>query len=189
MIEKRDTGLLPEAEIYTRSEGTTPYEMAKLDQKFPVARILGAAELVGKGPQHQDELVQLLADSDSAVRYWAAVGLLAMGSQAKPSEAVLLKASADSSPCVRIAAAEALCAIGQETKALPVLIAALHHDDGWVRFQAAVVLGKIGPRSPAGPVRHEGHLGRRIKAPSRTVPAMGPGAGRVGVGVVVSSEL
>lgn len=152
MIEKRDTGLLPEAEIYTRSEGTTPYEMAKLDQKFPVARILGAAELVGKGPQHRDELAQLLADSDSAVRYWAAVGLLAMGSQAKPSETVLLKASADSSPCVRIAAAEALCAIGQEAKALPVLIAALHHDDGWVRFQAAVILGKIGPKAlPALP--------------------------------------
>ena len=147
MIEKRDTGLLPEAEIYTRSEGTTPYEMAKLDQKFPVARILGAAELVGKGPEHQDELAQLLADSDSAVRYWAAVGLLAIGSEAKASEALLLKALADPSPSVRIAAAEALCAIGQEAKALPVLIAALHHEDGWVRFQAAVALGKIGPKA------------------------------------------
>ena len=147
MIEKRDTGLLPEAEIHTRSEGSTPYEMAKLDQKFPVARILGAAELVGKGPQHRDELAKLLTDSDSAVRYWAAVGLLAMGSEAKPVEQALLTAIADPSPSVRIAAAEALCAIDQEAKALPVLIAALHHDDGWVRLQAAVVLEKIGPKA------------------------------------------
>jgi arylsulfatase A-like enzyme len=147
MIEKRDTGLLPEAEIHTRSEETTPYEMAKLDQKFPVARILGTAELVGKGPEHQDELAQHLTDADSAVRYWAAVGLLALGSEAKASEAALLKASADPSPSVRIAAAEALCAVGQEAKALPVLIAALDHEDGWVRFQAAVVLGKIGPKA------------------------------------------
>jgi len=147
MIEKRDTGLLPEAEIHARSKGTTPYEMAKLDREFPVARILGAAELVGKGPRHQDELAQLLADPDSAVRYWAAVGLLAMGSEAKASEAVLLKAVADPSPSVRIAAAEALCAVDQEAMALPVLIAALHHEDGWVRLQAAVSLGQIGSKA------------------------------------------
>jgi HEAT repeats len=147
MIENRDTGLLPEAEIYTRSEGSTPYEMAKLDQKFPVARVLGAAELVGKGPEHRDELVKLLADSDSAVRYWAAIGLLAMGPEAKPAEEALLKASADPSPSVRIAAAEALCAIDQEAKALPVLVAGLHDDDGWVRLQAAVSLEKIGPKA------------------------------------------
>jgi arylsulfatase A-like enzyme len=147
MIENRDTGLLPEAELHARSEGSTPYEMAQLDQKFPVARILGAAELVGKGPEHRDELVQLLADADSAVRSWAAVGLLALDGEAKPAEAALLKAAADPSPSVRIAAAEALSAIGREAEALPVLIAALHHEDGWVRLQAAVVLGKIGPKA------------------------------------------
>ena len=147
MIERRDTGLLPEAEIYTRSKGSTPYEMAKMDQKFPVARVLGAAELVGKGPEHRDELAKLLGDSDSAVRYWATVGLLALGSEAKPAEQALLKAVADPAPSVRVAAAEALCAIGQEAKALPVLIAALHDEDGWVRLQAAVVLEKIGPKA------------------------------------------
>ena len=147
MIENRDTGLLPEVEIYTRSEGSTPYEMARLDRRFPVARILGAAELIGRGPQHREKLTQLLVDSDSAVRFWAAMGLLAMGREAKASEAVLLKAIADPSPSVRITAAEALSAIGHEARAVPALIAALHHEDGWVRLHAAVVLGKIGPKA------------------------------------------
>jgi arylsulfatase A-like enzyme len=147
MIEKRDTGLLPEVQLHSRSQATTPYEMAKLDQTFPVARVLGAAELVGKGPDHLDELTKLLADSDSAVRYWAAVGLLAIGIEAQPSEAALLEALTDSSPSVRIAAAEALTAIGQEAQALPVLIAELQHKDGWVRLQAAVTLDKIGPKA------------------------------------------
>ena len=155
MIDTHDTGLLPEAEIYGRSAGLTPYEMARSADLFPVARILDAAELVGRGPSKREELAARLSDPDSAVRWWAAVGLAALGPEARESQAALQRALTDVSPNVRITAAEALSGIGRVEESLPVLVEALRHEDGWVRLQAAIALGAIGPRAePAlGPMK------------------------------------
>ncbi len=55
-----------------------------------------------------------LSDADSAVRYWAAVGVLARGSLKVTSERpALLTLLKDGSPEVRVIAAEALSASGQ----------------------------------------------------------------------------
>ena len=146
-LDTHDTGLLPEAEMYRRSGELTPYEMARLPDRFPVRRILGAADLVGRGAGFRDELAAMLADSDAAVRYWAAVGLAALGPDARPASQALKRVLGDSSPNVRLAAAEALCNLGHEAEALPVLVEGLRHDDGWVRLHAAVALQYIGPRA------------------------------------------
>jgi uncharacterized sulfatase len=121
MVETRDTGLLSEAEMHIRSTGSTPYEMAREPDKYPLERILDAAELVGRGPEKLSELIELLADGDGAVRYWAVVGLAALGERAKPASGALTKLLADEHPNTRFAAAGVLCNLSWCEDALPVL--------------------------------------------------------------------
>jgi arylsulfatase A-like enzyme len=123
----RDIGFLPEDEIHTRSEGSTPYEMRHDKQRYPLERILSAADLAASlRPEGVAQLRQKLRDEDSAVRYWAAMGILARG---KPAVAAvrgeLHKALLDETPSVRTVAGEALGKYGNEedlNKALRVLL-------------------------------------------------------------------
>ena len=48
---------------------------------------------------------------------------------------------------MRIVAAEALARLGQADQALPVLVAALGHEDPWVRLYAVNVLDRLGPQA------------------------------------------
>ena len=121
MLQTHDTGLLPEAEMHIRAEGSTPYEIAQDSGKYPQKRILASADLVGKGQDNIPKLIRLLGDSDSAARYWAAVALSALGSEASPAIEGLTLLLKDSSPNVRFAAAGALCKLGLCENALPVL--------------------------------------------------------------------
>ena len=75
VVRVRDVGFLPEPEIHSRSEGSTPYDVGHDDKKYPLARIVAAAELAsGLKPDAVPELKKALADADSAVRYWAQWG-------------------------------------------------------------------------------------------------------------------
>lgn len=160
MIRTRDTAFLPEDEMVRRSAPGNPYDMSR--EKFPVERILDAAELVGRGPQHIPAFRRLLGDSDSAVRYWAAVGLTALGERAKPALPELRKAIADPAPAVRIAAAEALALNGGDKEALAALSAALMDKDSRVALQAAIVLWYLG--SKAAPAKDA--MRQALKVPS-----------------------
>ena len=152
MLDTHDTALLPEAEMYLRSGGLPPYEMVRDPGKYPQERIIEAAELVGRGPAALPKLAAMLADDDSTVRYWGAVGLVALGTDAEPAADALAEALGDPAPNVRLAAAEALANLGREAVAVPVLVEGLQSDDGWVRLHAAIVLAAIGPRArPALP--------------------------------------
>lgn len=144
VIETRDTGLLQEAEMYRRCEGAAPYSMTREPGEFPKERILQAADLVGRGPAARARLIEMLDDPDSAVRYWATVGLAVLGREAEPAVASLVPLLEDPTPTVRLGAAEALANVGHASEALPVIVKALKDDDGWVRLQAAIVLVAIG---------------------------------------------
>jgi len=128
-VEIRDVGLLPEGEIHSRSKGSTPYDYGHSDQ-FPMEKILSAAELASNGkPEAAPELAKLLKDADSAVRYWAATGLLARGKSAVDAHHDVLTAAmnGDESVYVRIVAAEALGTYGADADvaaALKTLLAA-----------------------------------------------------------------
>jgi N-sulfoglucosamine sulfohydrolase len=121
MARTKDTELLPEAEMLIRSAGSTPYEMAHDPRKYDQARILATAELVGEGPRILPALADLLQDKDSAVRYWAAVALDALGPEAAPAADAMSKALEDPSPNVRFTVAGVLCRLGSCDKALGVL--------------------------------------------------------------------
>lgn len=112
--ETRDVCFLPEGELHSRAAGQAPYDFARDDAKYPFARIFAAADLASNlSPAALPRLQTLITDSDSAVRYWAALGFLMRGKEGVASGQVVLRtALSDASPYVKIVAAEALATHG-----------------------------------------------------------------------------
>ncbi len=119
----RDVCFLPELEMHARSTGATPHELARDSSKYPFEKILAAADLASGGdPTTTPDLIALMSDNDSAVRYWAALGLLMRGEAAVNQGAgVLKKALADDSASVRIVAAQSLAQYGSGESAIAAL--------------------------------------------------------------------
>jgi uncharacterized sulfatase len=119
----RDVGFLPEGELHSRSKGGSPYDMGHDEQQYPFRRVFEAAERASM--LRADALPALRAafhDADSAVRYWAALGVLMRGKAGTTAaHGELLAGLKDSSPYVRIVAAEALGRYGGENDLKPAL--------------------------------------------------------------------
>ncbi len=138
-LEIRDLGFLPEAEMYERAGLTAtgggtgvgnpllPYDLAGDDSHYDLVRILQVAEQASDAESYAaGDLRPALHDPDSAVRYWAAVGVLVRGAVAvQLTHDELFAMLADQSPSVRIVAAEALGLYGGDADlqaALEVLL-------------------------------------------------------------------
>ena len=126
-LKIRDAGMIPEGEMHHRSEGTTPYDMAHDDKLYPLARILKAAgEASSMNPDAIADLKAGFADSDSAVRYWSAMGMLMRGpAGVTAAHDELSKAAKDSSTCAQVVANWALAKHGSDADramALPLLV-------------------------------------------------------------------
>ncbi|HEV3029717.1 MAG TPA: sulfatase-like hydrolase/transferase, partial [Planctomycetota bacterium] len=114
LIQNRDAGLLPESEMLERAKGGAITSMTRDDARYPIARILEAAELASRRDETSvPQLIERMKDSDAAIRYWAAVGCSVRGNQAAPAIAALGGLQNDPSSCTRIAANEALVRLGQ----------------------------------------------------------------------------
>jgi len=122
----RDVGFLPEDEIHRRAQGSTPYQMGHDERQYPLGRIIDAAELASSPAEGAGSVSNRLQDDDSAVRYWAALGLQMRGAEAvRDARKALIRALEDGSPSVRAAAAEALGRYGDDgdlNRALAVLM-------------------------------------------------------------------
>lgn len=153
MLETGDLGLLPEHEMFVRSEGRTPWELAIDPRGNPMRELLDAAELSGRrDPQTIPELRRLLKKSDAALRWWGVNGFLGLEEKSSPAMVDLAALLRDSSPSVRIAAAEVMLRFGTRGDALQVLIAALEHESALVRLAALNALDRSGQRArPALP--------------------------------------
>ena len=149
MHEIRDLGLLPEADLRTRFDGKPPYDAVRQEPScYPFGRIQNAAHLAAEmKPEYADTLIALLKNPDAAVRYWAVLGLGALGDKARSAVESLRVALQDTSPSVHLGAAEALVGLGQEEEALLVLIEGLEHDNQWVRLHAAQILDRLDDRA------------------------------------------
>jgi len=145
MRQTLDVGLLPEPEIKARPhrEGCgNAWDWAR-SGKYPQQQILEAAMLVGTGPDALPKLVENLADADPAVRFWAALGLKALGEQAEPASDALLKALGDDAPSVAAEAAEALAKLGRADAGLAVLARQLDSGNEYVALRAANALDHL----------------------------------------------
>jgi uncharacterized sulfatase len=112
----RDLGLLPEGEMHARAGKSAPYDMGRDPKRFPVERILAAADLASSlQPGVTSRMEAFMKDADSGIRYWGAMGVLMRGKDEVAKLQTQLRAAlSDSSPHVRIAAAEALGRYGTE---------------------------------------------------------------------------
>jgi uncharacterized sulfatase len=202
----RDAGFLPEAEMHKRAASTTIYEMARDPAKYPLERILDTADLA-TSPRAGDlpKLKEAISDSDSAVRYWAALGLRIRGADAvSGAHDSLLAALNDSSASVRVAAAAALGLHGtaaDKKAAWSALqqLAPPQANGAYVSLAALNAIDQVGPQRPAEvtetlrtmplkdpgvPARANGYVARlveyltgRVESPS-TAPPRAAGAAK-----------
>jgi uncharacterized sulfatase len=152
MLDTRDLSLLHETDMIHRAKSKMPYEFAADDLIYPMQKILNVADMVGRGPDYLDDLKNALSDEDSAVRYWAATGLAALGSKARPARDELNNALNDEWPWVRFAAAEACCYVGLEYEGVQILAAGLMKRDIITNLHAAEILVAVDEKArPAIP--------------------------------------
>lgn len=150
----RDIGFLPESEVHRRSAGSTPYELGHDPAKYPFERVFAAAELASR-PEKGDlaQVIKLLQDPDSAVRYWGATGLLIRGHSAiEASRSELRRLLSDASPSVIATAAEALGKYGN-AEDLELSLNALRNvaqpdgTDVYARIAALVAMDELGKKA------------------------------------------
>jgi len=154
ILETRDVGLLTESEMHRRAGGTNFYDFAQGANPFPLERILAMADIASsQKPEAVPELKLGLKDSDSGVRYWAALGLLMRGSNAVNTTRVELRAAlADKSPSVQIIAAWAIAKFGtrDESKAALEVLAQLAPPDRngiFVSLEAFAAIEALGEKA------------------------------------------
>jgi arylsulfatase A-like enzyme len=155
MLEYHDLGLLTESEYMARSQGSTPYDYARNGDAYQVEKILNTAEMVGVAAA--EELLPLLKDTDSGVRYWAVMGLI---NQEENGPAIVESLSSllnDPSPSVRILTAEAMCRLGNcSQQAVATLGELVQREEPRVALEAARSIQLIGmPAKPLVPVIRE----------------------------------
>lgn len=182
----RDIGFLPESEMHHRGQGIedTPYEMGQNRELYPMETIVAMADLASSRKAGvNDQLVAGLAHTDSAVRYWAAMGLLIRGEKAvKEAGDPLHKALKDSSKSVRVIAAEALTNYGgseylEECLGELIHLSDYRNSDAYVATLALNVIdqldekahslndqiSKIPTNIKGYPARASGYAGRVVK--------------------------
>jgi len=106
-LDTRDLGFLTEPDVLARFPDSAPRNDAGKDERYPLERILHAAELVGDSSA-ADAQTRLLDSDERAVRYWATVGLNANANLSPQAMQALKQATNDTAPEVRIEAAAAL---------------------------------------------------------------------------------
>jgi arylsulfatase A-like enzyme len=153
-----DVGFLPEIELINRRPGESPYDIARTPGSYPFEEVFAMAELASLGgPTALPALCEGVQAADSAVRYWAVVGLRLQGDASSATVLISLRhALADVAPAVKIAAAETLVRIGSEsdrTGALEILasLADPAKNEALAAFTALSALDNLGGR--AEPVR------------------------------------
>lgn len=122
-----DVAFLPEGELLSRMPGVSPYDFARLPTVYPFERILAMAERASTpGESALSELRAGLGDSDSAVRYWAALGLRMLETAGLSD---LGGALDDESPFVSIVAADGLATFADAEDRERGLARLLHYAD------------------------------------------------------------
>jgi hypothetical protein len=116
--------------------------------KYAPSKVIAAASRATQTPPAKTaDLVKGLADADSGVRYWSAIGLMLAGEVAALGP--LLK---DPAECVRVAAAEGLAKHGSESQgreAMEVLVELADQDRHGV-YTSMLALNSIDSLGPKG---------------------------------------
>ena len=147
MIEHRDLGLIDEPELHERAAGEPLWLVGQRCDNYE--QILETADLPRRGAAQRGELLQRIADADSAIRFWAVTGLVVLRCADPLVVSALTQALQDAAVSVQIAAADGLFRLGRYETGLPALIAALQHPLPVAQGRAANVLDSQPPRAAA----------------------------------------
>lgn len=136
MLQIKDTGLMPESEMAEHAPKRVSYDYMRSGGASLKTWLDRADRASGATGNDLPVLTRWLSSDDAVERYWAATGLLVLGSQAKPALPALLKATNDPSPAVAIVAAEALYRLGEQAAGRKPLLTALNSPNMMVRTHA-----------------------------------------------------
>ena len=142
-LKIKDTGFIPEADRIERA-GNTPMYNYMRSGRVNLEEIIDAADIASYGDvENIDSLKIFLKNTDSAVRYWGATGLLILGKKAAPAIDELKTALSDKSADVVSTAAEALYNLGEKEIAEEALLKVLTDDNEFARCHALNVIDCI----------------------------------------------
>jgi hypothetical protein len=141
-------GRKPEPKALTSGAHTgngSPWNLGQSLKNYE--RILDTADLMLQGKAATAELLARAEDPDSAVRFWAVLGLVASQSDDAEVIAALQAATKDKAVSVRITAADGLFNLGRYEDGLPAMIAALEHPLTTAQIRAGCVLDTQPPEA------------------------------------------
>jgi arylsulfatase A-like enzyme len=148
LLKIYDTGFLPEADRIERVGETPIYDFMRAG-KLDLPAIVDAAEIATLGnPENIEMLKSYLKNSESAIRYWGATGLLILGENAAAAKPDLMEALNDSSLSVATVAAEALYNLGEKPAAVKSLVAVLTKGNEMARCFALNTVDLVNDASP-----------------------------------------
>ena len=144
ILETYDSGFLPETEHTAITSEITMWDYVRSDD-YPLEKILSLAnKAIENDSNNLPHLIGKLKEKKSAVRYWAASGLLILGDQARPAIPHLQEALNDHSGNIRIIAAEALCNLGHVEEGIAALKKELNNPNQMIRIYALNSIDCIG---------------------------------------------
>ena len=131
-----DTGFIPEGERNIRAGNQSFYDYMRSGQ-VPFKEIVDAANLATLGQKENlGQMIEGLKNEDSAIRYWAATGLLILKEDARMAIPQLKESLRDSSPDVVVVSAEALYYLGEKVTGMNAMLEVLKYPDVFVRAHA-----------------------------------------------------
>lgn len=138
IFEIKDVMFMPEYLMSQRIDKakTTPYELRIDQNNYPLKKIVAAANLSGQGEKVIKKQINLLADNNPDVRYWAAVGLDGQKEAIKPYKTKILASLKDSNPTVQIVIAGIAYKLFQDEAAKNILEKYASGDNGLLILQA-----------------------------------------------------
>lgn len=102
ILENHDVMFAPEAVLSQIDRTDTLYAFGKNNTRYPLAKILEAAEMTGKGSVFIKKQKALLSDKNNIVRYWAAIGLHSQHKNLLNEKAIWIAMQSENEPFIKI---------------------------------------------------------------------------------------
>jgi arylsulfatase A-like enzyme len=142
-VSLMDAGYIPESDRNIRA-GTTPIYDYMRSGSVPLGEIVSAAAMAtASDPGNLANLLALLRHSDSAIRFWAAQGLLLLGDAVRPHLKEVSDAANDPSWNVSVTGAEILYLLGEKEQAQAAYRRVLRCDEPMARTHALNSIDQI----------------------------------------------
>ena len=139
----KDAGFIPEADRNIRAGETPVYDYMRNAEVHLQEIILAAVQATEEDPENLGVLLEWLENDDSALRYWAAQGLLLLGDAVLPHLADIRKIAFDPSWNVAVLGAEMLYRLGEKEEAILAYNRVLECDFKMARTDALNSIDRI----------------------------------------------